>query len=83
MKTLVAVTVAMIMFVAVVIANEVAGTYETVGEPYTASFTYCAQYTGVGGTRHCSLYLTGTERRVNTRVHGYFFDTDSYKVVDR
>ena len=68
---------------AAVIANEVGGTYEVVGEPYTYSYSYCGAYAGVGGTRHCSLWLTGTERRVNTKVHGLFFDTTSYKVVAR
>lgn len=73
---------AIVLFVGVVLANEVGGTYETVGEPYTASYTYCGAWAGVGGTRHCSMYLVGTERRINTIVHGWFYETTSYKIVD-
>lgn len=74
-------TVGVAAVVGVLIANEVCGTSEPVGEVYTASYSYCGQYAGSGGTRHCSLWLTGTEKRQNTRVTGLFFNVDSYKVV--
>ena len=74
---------AMILFTVFMIANQAGGTSEPYGEVYTASYTYCGAWSGVGGTRHCSLYLTGTERRQNTHIKGLFFDVDSYKVVDK
>ena len=64
------------------IVNEVFGTYEVVSEPYTVSYSYCGAWAGSGGTHHCSDWRVGTERRVNTKVHGLFFEKDSYKVVN-
>ena len=81
-RWLVGCLVACVAFVSVMVANEVGGTYEVVSEPYTATYTYCAAWAGAGGQHHCTAYLTGTERRVNTIVHGYFFETTGYKVVD-
>lgn len=82
-KCIVGSILACVAFVVVMIANEVGGTSEVVGEPYTASYTYCGAWAGAGGQHHCSLWLVGTERRVNTLVHGWFFETTGYKVVDR
>jgi len=64
------------------IVNDVFGTYEVVGEPYTVSYSYCGRWTGAGGQSHCADWKVGHERRVNTKVHGLFFDKDSYKVVN-
>lgn len=72
---------ALAVFLGAAILNDVYGTSTTVGEPYTESFSYCGAYTGVGGTRHCSLWLAGTETRINTKVNGLFWDRDGYKVV--
>ena len=63
--------------------NETFGTSEPVGEVYTYSYSYCGGYTGVGGTRHCTLWLPAHEYRQDTVVHGLFFDTNSYKVVSK
>lgn len=76
-----AVTIGAALVVGALIANEYFGTSEPYGEVYTASYSYCGQYAGVGGTRHCSLWLTGTEKRQNTHINGLLFDVDSYKVV--
>ncbi len=70
-------------FVGTVLINGVYGNATTVGEPYTVSFSYCGSYAGVGGTRHCNLWLVGHERRINTKVQGLIWDYDSYKLVDR
>ena len=64
------------------LVNECAGSYEVTSEPYTASYIYCAAWARVGGQNNCTLWLSGTERRVNTKVHGYFFETTSYRVVN-
>jgi hypothetical protein len=81
LKLVATAAVGFFLLMCALVANEVGGTTEVVGEPYTASFTYCGMYSGVGGTRHCSMWLTGHERRVNTIVHGWFFETTSYRVV--
>jgi hypothetical protein len=83
MKLFFALFLVPVVLIVVLTANELAGNTEVVGEPYTVSFTYCGGYAGIGGTRHCNLWLTGTERRVNTLIHGLFFDISSIKVVDR
>lgn len=70
-------------FITAAVVNDVCGSYETVGDSYVESFSYCGAYAGVGGTRHCSMWLVGHERRVNTKVHGLIWDHDSYKVVDK
>jgi hypothetical protein len=73
--------IACVAMIATVLANELGGTYETVGEPYTASYSYCGAWAGAGGQHHCSMWLVGHERRINTIVHGWFFETTGYKVV--
>ena len=80
MKLMVGVAILMLVSVVAVIVNQVAGTEVEVGDTYKASYTYCAQWAGVGGTRHCSLYLSGTETRVKTEVKGLWWDTESYHV---
>lgn len=81
MKLISALIFAPVVLVILFMANEVHGTVEIVGEPYQSTFSYCDAYTGIGGTRHCSKWMTGTETRVKTLVHGLFFDTESYKIV--
>ena len=67
--------------IGVLAVNKAGGVVEPVGEVYTATYSYCGQYAGVGGTRHCSLWLRGTEKRQDTRIRGKFFDINSYTVV--
>lgn len=74
---------ALVAFVALCIVNQAYGTSEPVGEVYKYSYSYCGGYAGSGGTRHCTLWLPAHEYRQNVRVHGVFFDTDSYKVVSK
>jgi hypothetical protein len=64
------------------IVNDVFGTYEVVSEPYTVSYSYCNAWVGAGGTHRCSDWRVGYERRVNTKVHGFFYERDGYKVVN-
>ena len=73
---------ACVAFVTVMAVNDFCGTYETVGEVYTESFSYCGAWAGAGGQHHCSMWLVGHERRINTKVHGFFFETTGYKVVN-
>ena len=80
-KIIVGAVILTILGVAACVVNEVGGTAVEVGEPYKATYTYCNAWSGVGGTRHCSLYLTGTETRVKTEVKGLWWNTESYHVV--
>lgn len=67
--------------VSATIVNAINSTTEIVGEPYTYSYSYCGAYAGSGGTRHCTLWLTAKERRVNTEVRGMLWNYTSYKIV--
>lgn len=80
-KTLVAGLVVLITFIAVVAVNAVFGRATVVGEVYTASYSYCAQWQSAYKSQTCVRYATGHERRQNTRVEGLFWDYDSYTVV--
>ena len=82
--TIIALMVALVGLIAVMAVNEAFGQSETYGEPYEASYSYCATMAyGPKGTSWCSYYATGHEWRQNTHIKGLWFDTNSYKVVDK
>jgi hypothetical protein len=61
--------------------NAKEATTELVGEPYAASFSYCEQFTGVGGNRRCLKYGIGQELRQDTINRGPLWDYEGYKIV--
>ena len=75
-----AIAVSAVMIVGLIV-NELGGTSKDVGQPYTATFMYCAawNYTKNGNT--CMFYNTGRETRIDTEIKGLFFDTTGYRVV--
>ena len=72
-----------VVFLTAAIVNDCTGTDEVVSEPYTSSYSYCAQYSyGPKGITTCIRMGSGSERRVNTVHHGMFWTRDSYKIVN-
>lgn len=70
-----------IAFIGASAINQLAGESQDSGAPYESTFSYCGAWAGVGGTRHCSLWLTGKETRVDTIIKGIWWDTTGYRVV--
>lgn len=67
--------------IVVLIVNEVGGTSKDVGEPYQATYTYCASWNSTKNGSTCMFYNTGRETRVDTEITGLFFNTTGYRVV--
>jgi len=68
--------------VAAVGYNAALATTESVGEPHSVSFTYCAeQHYGAKSTSWCGRTAVGHETRQDTINHGPLFDFEGYKVV--
>lgn len=72
----------MLLCVGAVVTNEITGTDEVIGEPYTVSFSVCTQtqYNGKGGSA-CVRTGTAHEQRVDRIHHGMMWDQKGYLVV--
>jgi len=70
-------------FLMLLMINEAFGTITPVGEPYVASYSYCATTVHTAKAQsHCGEYKTGREMRQKTMIKGLFFDGESSKLVD-
>jgi hypothetical protein len=83
--TVTLVTTFVVGFLMLLMINEAFGTETPIGEPYLASYSYCAVTTyGVKGQSWCSQYKTGHEMRQKTHIKGLFFDgTGDHLVVQK
>lgn len=80
-----AIIILMLAVMAVMLLNDLAGTEEPFGPFYEAEHTYCAvpsvNWFNKVPIQNCFEYRTERELRQRTRVHGLFWDNESYKVI--
>ena len=61
--------------------NSLLGEEIPTGETYISTYSYCGAWSGAGGQNHCTLWLTGQEKRERTIVHGYWWETTSSRIA--
>jgi len=67
----------------IVIANEALGTVEPYGNVYPVNCSSCVSHIRSSNASICLRHETKTEMRQSTHVTGFFFNFDSYNVVDK